>query len=608
MLGAMKLTEQQKTWIVKYVSQQRERAESATLTFRKQWQELWQAYQSKQDYSQKQDWQSQCFVPKVWMKIERAAGEVKRALLQTKRLFKFELDDDQEQGRIAELRTAWLKEQEDGKELLRVAEQIHAVERRIDARMHITSIHETRFKHALEDTNFIPVYSEMVKAAFLVGIGIPKVGWDATEHRATYKHINALNFRVDPEWEPSSDGPPRYVVEDYQQTLTELKAEAYRINQAVKKTDPKAAAPYDLAAIRDLHEGTSPDLEQRQEERQQKGLDQLEPPDGVLQLWQYWGDIPKEEGPGMLLRNVMVIIANGRVCVRVSRNPFRHGKPPYVITLPIVYPHRGCAGVSLAQAVVKLNYVYNNLWNMLADNLNFSVNKQFQGNPTHLVNSKDQGIWPGKFWAHNLGPSQSAIEEVSVTPVHADILHAMEIIRQDIEEAMSVTRTLEGAASAKKEPLGTTRLKTAQAQSFFDIIAWDLERNSLTQLLERTYDLYEQYANYPPRRGNFRLRVSGITLMLHIKEMIDRILMVLAVGARDPRLNQLTDVKWLYQRLLDLQGLADAFVDPELIQLQPTPQQTDAIARQAELQGRRDVAGWLGRGALPAGVQQGATP
>jgi len=593
----MKLTAEQKAWIVKYISQQRDRAEDATRTFRQQWRELWQAYQSKQDYSAKADWQAKAFVPKVWMKIERAAGEIKRALLQTKRLFKFELDDDQEKGRIAELRTGLLNEQSDANRMAAIQAEIQTVERRLSSREEIKTIQEKRFKNALDDTNLVAVYSEMVKAGFLLGIGIPKVGWDSHNHRATYKHVNALNFRIDPDWEPSSDSPAKYVIEDYEQTLSELKEEAWRANKALKAANPNAVELYDMTTINKIETGSA-DLEKQQRETEQKGLDHIEPRDRIVQLWQYWGDIPQENGKGYLLRNVMVIVANEAECVRISKNPFQHGKAPYVITMPIVYPHRGCAGNSLAQPVVRMNYVYNNLWNMLIDNLNFSVNKQFQGNPNHLLNAKDQAIYPGKFWATNLGPGQTAIAEVPSTAVHSDILMAMEVIRQDIEEGMSVTRTLEGAATTRKEPLGTTQLKTAQAQSFFDIIAWDLERNSLTALLEMTYDLYEQYANYPSRRGNFRLRVGGITLMIQIKQMIDRIITILAVAAKDPRLNQLTDVKWLYQRLLDLQNLSDAFIEPQAGQVPLSPQQTDAISRQAESDARRDVDAMRARGQL----------
>lgn len=584
----MKLTTEDKAWIVTYVTQQRTRAEDATRSFREQWKELWQAYQSKQDYSTKSSWQSKCFIPKVWMKIERAAGEIKRAMLQTKKLFKFELIDSQEKGAIAELRTAILEER-DPDTMGQIQNEIHKLERRVKGREEIKSIHESRFKTAVAETNLVAVYSEMVKAAFLVSLGIPKVGWDAEKGRATFKHVNALNFRIDPDYEASSDKPPKFVIEDYEQSLLDLKREAKAINEAIKEADPKAYKPYDIRAINKIQDGSA-DLEKRDQEREQKGLDVVESEKGTLQMWQFWGDIPNQEGDKWLGQNVMVIIANGNTCVRVSDNPFDHGKAPYQLTIPITYPHRGCAGNSLAGPVVKINYTYNNLWNAFIDNLNFTVNEMFQGNPNHLLNPRDRAVYPGKFWEHNLGPSQTAIAEVPTTPVHSDLLHALELIRQDLEEAMSVTRTMEGSSTARKEPLGTTEIKKNQAQGFFDVIAWDLENSSLQPLLEMTYDLYVQFANYPPREDNFRLRVGGISLMIQVHEMIDRIMQTLGVVGRSPPLAERTDVNWLWQRLLDLQSLSDAYVEPAGGNVQLSPEQEDAIATKAEADAKRDVA------------------
>lgn len=584
----MKLTTEQKAWIVTYVDQQRTRAEDATRTFRLQWKELWQAYQSKQDYSGKASWQSKCFIPKVWMKIERAAGEIKRAMLQTKKLFKFELIDIEEKAQIAKLRTSMLDEL-DAERMGMIQTEIQKLERRIKAREEIKGIHEQQFKTAIAETNLVPVYSEMVKAAFLVSMGIPKVGWDVEKKRATFKHVNALNFRIDPDYEPSSDTPPKFVIEDYEQTILALKREAKNINAALKAADPKAEAAYDIGAINELGEGTT-DLEKRLREQEQKGLEHTGSPKGTLQMSQFWGDIPNEDGDGWLAQNAMVIIANANTCVRVSANPFQHGRAPYQLTIPIVYPHRGCAGNSLAGPVVKINYTYNNLWNLFVDNLNFTVNTMFQGNPTHLLDAKDKSVYPGKFWAHNLGPSQTAISEVPVTPVQSDLLRALELIRQDMEEAMSVTRTLEGGSPAHKEPLGTTKLKTTQAQGFFDVIAWDLENTSLLPLLEMTYDLYVQFADYPARADNFRLRVGGISLMIQVQQMIDRIMQTLAVVGNAPPLAERTDVNWLWQRLLDLQSLSDAYVEPPHSNVQLSTQQQDAIAQRAEADAKRDVA------------------
>ena len=64
--------------------------------------------------------------------------------------------------------------------------------------------------------------------------------------------------------------------------------------------------------------------------------------------------------------------------------------------------------------------MYNNIVNMIADNLNYSVNKVFEYNPTDLKNPQGLTvIYPGKTIPTNVS-GQQVVREVVTTPVGAE--------------------------------------------------------------------------------------------------------------------------------------------------------------------------------------------
>ena len=159
---------------VEYVLKCKREAEDASKPHRQVWKELWQLYQNKQDWSKKAGWQSKCFIPKIFMEIEKASGEVKRAVIQTRKLFKFELDDFEERQRIAELEDT-LRMSEDPDVMGDIKLEIQKIKRQLEVRQNQMTVDEKRFKHDLTQTNLTNIYSEMIKGAFLLGIGVPKI-------------------------------------------------------------------------------------------------------------------------------------------------------------------------------------------------------------------------------------------------------------------------------------------------------------------------------------------------------------------------------------------------------------------------------------------------
>lgn len=516
-------TEAEKTeYIVGYIRRCRKEAKDAAKDRRAAWKELWNVYQNKQDYRFKEHWQSKMFAPKVWMKVEKAAAEVKRALLQMSKLFKFAIDDEQERS-------------PEEKEKL-----IDEMPRR-----------EARFKRALEKSNLANVYAEMSKVSFLLGIGIPKVLWDYEKDSLNYQNIQALDTYISPDFKVYEDERPKYLVEDQEMDLAFFKSLAKKVNEAAKSD------VYDLAKIEEIEEDYK-EVEKQAEKRKQLGMGKYEPVSKRVLLWQFWGDIIYEDGE--LEENVLCVVVNDKYLVRKQENPFDHQKDPYVITFPLPYPHRGTAGCSLVEPIVRILYTYNNLMNMYVDNMNFSVNKSFEYDPTRLLNPKSiLTIYPGKK-IERIG-NEKVIEEVPVTPVGKDAIPGLEFLDRETQEATSITEFNQAMPSRKAKTLGEIEIKTAESKGLFDTIARDLEQNSIKPLLEMSYSLLVQFSDFEPIEGKYIIKVGGLSLLLMQKEQGEQIQQVIMMAAKVPEIAEMTDMGNLWQKFLGLLNLQDAYID-----------------------------------------------
>lgn len=551
-----KFTEAQKMQIVKHVNAQRTRGEDAMNMFRDKWDEEWRAFLGWQDYSDKASWQSRVFVPKVIMKIETAAGQIKKAM-SSKQLFKLRVDIKKDRKVRTELLTRMMRDTNPD-HLASLSAAMDQLDEVAKLKELIRDAEEDQFRDDLTETNMISAYGDNSKEALLTGISFLKPEWDFKQNRPTFKHIQAYNVRLDPDWQFDPNSDPSFVCEDYNQTFNDLKLEAKEVNKRAKES------LYDMKAI-EGSKGSITDALKASRERDQQGLiNNTTTSSDEITLIQYWGDIPKADGDGYLIQNAKIIISDAEKVIFVEENPFLGKRMPYIITIPITYPHRGAVGRSLAEKAIPMNYVYNNVWNLIIDNLNFTVNKMFQYNPAHFQNQKEPGVaFPGKQWKHTQAAGAKVVNEVAVTPIERDAYETLGLIKQDIEEAMNVSRVMEGQPSSTKRTLGEVQIDQQQGQSFFALMAKDMETTSVKPMLERTWDLYTQFGGYNPREGRYLMTVGGISLMVMVQAMIAKMERTLEMALGNEAINGLTDVKYLYRRYLELQELGEAFENPE---------------------------------------------
>lgn len=512
-------------YLKEYILQSKKEAEDASRTIRKQQKELWQLYQNKQDFSDKKSWQSKCFVPKVWMKVERAASTVKRGLMQMDKLFKMELDYIEDE-----------KETE------------------TEAREEEVGRIEKKFKRTLSQTNYTNIYSVMAKGLFLLGLGVPKVLWHGPKKKATYENVDIQNIYVHPGYEPFQEGPPKYIIEYKEMDLAELRQLAEDTNTAAGESI------FDLKKVKAIEEDFKK-VEKEQTKQLRLGLGQYSPVSKRVGILEFWGDVVSKDGLEVK-REQLMMLANEKYLIRKQNNPFDHKKPPYILTYAIVYPHRGISGISLVQPSAKLQYLFNNILNLYMDNLNFTVNKMLQYNPLNLRNPKEiLTIFPGKTFETQ--SNEPAVHEVAISSVGREAIPALETVGREIQEATSVTEFMQGMPGRKTKTLGEIEIKTAESQGLFDVIARDLEQNSIRPLLEMTYSLYVQFSDFEAIEDKYIFKVGGLSLLILQKEQKEAVGQILMMALKAPRLSQITDIDDLWRKYLSIYNLSDVYQEPE---------------------------------------------
>ena len=540
---------------INYILQLKREADDATREIREAADELWNLYQNRQDCSMKKDWQSKVFVPKVFMAIEQATSVVKRAIMSPRRLFKIEVADPKD---------------EEAKSVIKDVDRV--------------------LKNALKESNFSSSYAESMKEAFITGLGVPKVVWEGG-----LKFVNSATSKtfIDPDYEPGSGNPPKFVIEEKEMDLAELKDMAQNINKDANRN------VFNIAEINRIKEDQH-NIEKTTEDRGRRGISNHTKTDKRVQVLEFWGSIVDKE-TNKVKKNQLRVIANEKYMIRKQDNPFDHQKPPHLPLIPIPYPHRGSWGVSLVAPVAKLQYAYNGIINLAFDNLNFSVNKVYEYQPSALVNPRNMThVYPGKMIAkHTPTP---AVSEVRTTSLGQDSFAALGLIQSEIQKGTAITEFLMGTAGGSKTAT-EAELKTAQAQGIFDTMARGIETNSLAPLIEMSYALLMQFGRIPKELdGRYKFEVGGLSLLLVRREQTQNVAQVLGGALQNQTLASMTNIRELYSKYLHLLNLEDVLADDKQ---DPNLDQQQLIEQDAAKQAKDQVSGMTDEEVMAAAQKLG---
>lgn len=591
-------------YLIKWILDCKKEAEDATSSLRDRWQELWQIYQNRQDYSKKQSWQSQTCIPKIFMAIERASLLIERATLQTSKLFHIELDDEfvlplksmirlarkdcaqsQEQAHKIYVRANdMLKriEQAPAKspEFLKVIEtqqkMIDQADAAIDAAKEKVKaledkLHEyeeeckeddARFKAHLKKTNFVSAYGEMTKPACLLGIGVIKRLWNGRDKRLSYETKDVQNTYISPDYLPFQDEPPRYFIEYKEMQLCDLIEVAREANKNLEESGEKGKV-FDMAEIDKITETGEQKAEENAEQNQRRGLDEHETTSKKVKILEFWGTVVSKDGREKK-KDRLMMLANERYLIRNQDNPHDDKKLPYDFCVPMPYPHRGLAGTSMVEAEIKLQYTLNNLLNMFIDNLNFSVNTMLEYDPQKLLEpSKMHSVFPGKLIKLKPGTASPVITQVYAKGITADAFKVFEMVTMELQEGTAVTEFLTAMPGGKSKTLGEIEIKTSESHGYFDVIARKIEINSIRNLLMSSYGMLCQFAQEFKNPERYQFNVGGLSLLLLQKQQVEYLVQALSLAIQNEQLSQWTDVKDLWERLLSIWNLDESHREEE---------------------------------------------
>lgn len=527
-------------YVLEYVKNCKQEAKDASKALRRLWTELWQTYQNHQDYSAKEKWQSKCCLPKIFMTVERATSLVSKALFDVGRLFKMEIP--------ASVRA----KAEGNDEILDEME----VKRKKD---------EQDFKSAIEESNFSNIYSEMTKGSFLLGSGDVKVLWENGLH---YENVDIQNTFWHPKMKPLQQNP-KYMIEYKEMDLATLHKIAKKVNKDAHKQ------VYKMSKIKEIASDAIKQETKRQADVR-KGLWEHKLTSPQVSIDEFWGDIVHENGTD-ITENQLISIANENTIIRWHNNPFDHKRAPTIKTSPIIYPHRGIAGVSLVEHIVRIWYVLNNVVNMGVDNMNYSINKMFEIQTGLLLDAATANrLFPGKTFKVR-GQGQ-AVREVATYPISGDFFKMVEVLDREIQRGTAVTEFLEALGSTRKVTKGEVDTKTEEAHTFFDVIARRLELNSIKPVLQMSWELMKQFAD---KKGDYEFKVGGLSLLLLQKEQTEKLMQILGMAGKAPLLQQLTDIPELWKKLLTIYNLSEVYKEPEPMTAGPGEQGGDVDAQAA---------------------------
>jgi len=606
-------------YLIKWITDCKKEAEEATKTLRKEWQELWQIYQNKQDYEDKKPWQSKTCIPKLFMAIERASMLIERATLQTSKLFHIELDDEFKlplKSMIRRARKDLAHSQESAHKIyVKVNEILKRIEKdpknpeapksvemqqkkieqadaTVDAaKEKVKSLEEKlneyeeqckeddkRFKAHLKKTNFVSAFGEMIKPACLLGIGVIKRLWIVKNKLLSYETKDVQHIYIAPDYLPFQDEPPRYIIEYKEMLLCDLIEVAKEANESFEKSD-KDGHVFDMDEIDKVTETSEQKADENAEQNKRRGLDEHKSESKKVKILEFWGTVVSKDGKEKK-KGQLLMLANERYLIRNDGNPqplSKNKKPPYDFCVPMPYPHRGLAGKSMVEAEIKLQYTLNNLLNMFIDNLNYSVNMMLEYDPQKLLEpARMHSIFPGKLIKTKPGTTGPVVTQVNTHGIAADAFKVFELVTRELQEGTAVTEFLTAMPGGKSKTLGEIEIKTSESHGYFDVIARKIEMNTIRKILRSSYEMLCQFTDEFKNIERYQFNVGGLSLLLLQKQQVEYLVQALSLALANQQLSQCTDVKDLWERLLSLWNLDEAHREEEPEQMmmqQQMPQQ-----------------------------------
>jgi len=429
------------------------------------WTECWELYRGKQDFSEKEEWNSKLVLPKSFNSVKQATSTIERFLGISKDPWSIEpVDPDNltlgvRAGQLAQLVQVFL-----------------------------------------ENAGYKDEFSTGLESGFIMGLGVWKLWWEladkpelatesggqlvvrtAKEGRLMVKAVDPYNFY----WLPGSK------LNNWKGTLEVIRMPKWELIEKAKQGIFNVAT---LEEIKRVSPSTVKDEQQktmtRFDEYQSDQASQEE-----VELIEYFGPI---------VRNNEVVEKHGHVIIAdktllLSYKPYKlwSKRYPYVAFSPLQVPFR-TEGVGLVEMVREIDKALNKLANLSMDALLFRLMPIFEVYPDLFENEEDlrTGIAPGKFFMRSMSDISGvrAIQPIQTEDISNGAVQLVGLLDRSHQEGALVSEVQQSMPRWRGVTTATEiDKKVAQQDTFFGNLASSIENHALKPMVELSIDLIMQY-------------------------------------------------------------------------------------------------------------------
>lgn len=179
-----------------------------------------------------------------------------------------------------------------------------------------------------------------------------------------------------------------------------------------------------------------------------------------VEVWEYWGQLDLDDSGKT--EPYLVVVA-GDTILRKEKNPYNHGRPPFVILRPSLVPFQ-FDGVGMGHLIGDFQKAKTSILRQMLDNLSFINNQMW-------IVDRNQGVEMESLLNPRPGgvvrtDRVDAVRPVTPQPLQQVSIMALEFIQTQIEQRHGITRYNQGldARSLNKTATGVSLIMNASQQ------------------------------------------------------------------------------------------------------------------------------------------------
>lgn len=358
------------------------------------------------------------------------------------------------------------------------------------------------FSYWFDKCNIYPKIVDWTKECLIYGTSVIKVDWYTSKPRAVTSYIydvdgtpmvdengeymteetevidyddprvtpvNIYDFFIDPSAKNINDAA--WVVYQYWANIDDLMLE----NETGATYGKEIYKKKELDSIR--REKATNYNEYEAKRREATGLDTQQAADLTVDkclIWEMWEN------------DRLVVVADGMKVIRDTKNPYWHGKKPFIHLVDSIVP-KEFWGKGEIEPIEKLLHALNTTQNQRITNVNRILDPMWKSKTSvdeDELNFIDNGIIHVN--------DMEDVQMVEMPDVTSGAYQEAETIKEDMQRALGVTDYVQGIQTPG-QTAKEVEIKTSQANARFSHKVKLFEEMGLKELGDMVYQLYQQY-------------------------------------------------------------------------------------------------------------------